>query len=730
MTSYGLTTHYAGESLISGFNFLSIADPTNGFIAYQEYDQAVSQGLVSVDATTDAVTLSVDTTNTYNPDGSEGGRPSVRLESKVAVNQGLVIGDFAHMPGSVCGSWPAFWLYGPNWPNSGEIDIIEGANTAYTNLISAHTGPNCNLPETGVFTGSQQLVNCTSPNDANGYSGCNYLPPTSDMSSYGDNFNAVGGGVYAMDWTSEAIRIWHFPRGSIPQDIVDKAPDPSTWGAPQALFGGGTGTLSCDVETSFSNMNIVINLDLCGSYAGNLWGVNNQCDDYAATCEDWVGNNPSQLTNVFWEINYIDVYTLGATNTAETSTSFIRSTTTVPTTPYPTGSNSTRTTSIAISSPLIPAFSSVTFPTIVGSASVTRSVSSLPSPTDSMVPIHDPATIGTFALLGCFSSSTGYSTFNETAESERMTPEVCVGLCSTSQYAGVYDTNCYCADVLDAGTSALPDRDSCDTPCPGNSDEFCGGIIATTGAVVKKRDAPSNILLTVYGNMALAVSDETVPQPAPGLGGSSPSDYNATVTQTITSTITYTTVCSTDAAKLVTSEYCTTLTITSCPGDYSPGRVTKAAPKYSPGPVSETGPKYGSDTVYTVNKAATGYQPSSMHKAAATGHSSASPVTKAATQANSPQSTEESDAQSDVPMTTMTQTCDKCGANGESTVTLTMPLDLVIDMTKVGHSPVATGQNNASSPMGMMPVQAGASRSSGWSAVLMFGIALAGALLV
>lgn len=133
---------------------------------------------------------------------------------------------------------------------------------------------------------------------ANGYSGCGYLPPTSDMSTYGDNFNAVGGGVYAMDWTSEAIRIWHFPRGGIPQDIIDKTPDPSTWGSPQALFGGGTGLYSCDVEASFSDMNIVINLDLCGSYAGNLWGVNNQCDDYATTCEEWVGNNPSQLTNV------------------------------------------------------------------------------------------------------------------------------------------------------------------------------------------------------------------------------------------------------------------------------------------------------------------------------------------------------------------------------------------------------------------------------------------------
>lgn len=30
-------------------------------------------------------------------------------------------------------------MYGPNWPNNGEVDIIEGGNMAYQNLISAHT---------------------------------------------------------------------------------------------------------------------------------------------------------------------------------------------------------------------------------------------------------------------------------------------------------------------------------------------------------------------------------------------------------------------------------------------------------------------------------------------------------------------------------------------------------------------------------------------------------------
>lgn len=30
-------------------------------------------------------------------------------------------------------------MYGPNWPDNGEVDIIEGANTALKNLMSGHT---------------------------------------------------------------------------------------------------------------------------------------------------------------------------------------------------------------------------------------------------------------------------------------------------------------------------------------------------------------------------------------------------------------------------------------------------------------------------------------------------------------------------------------------------------------------------------------------------------------
>lgn len=50
-----------------------------------------------------------------------GGRDSVRIHSNYIFNGGLILMDAHHMP-TGCGSWPAWWANGPNWPHGGEID--------------------------------------------------------------------------------------------------------------------------------------------------------------------------------------------------------------------------------------------------------------------------------------------------------------------------------------------------------------------------------------------------------------------------------------------------------------------------------------------------------------------------------------------------------------------------------------------------------------------------------
>ena len=68
-----------------------------------------------------------DSTNIV-PDNARG-RDSIRINSKEAFLDSIIVLDIKHMPVG-CGTWPAFWTLsqaGP-WPQGGEIDIIEGGN--------------------------------------------------------------------------------------------------------------------------------------------------------------------------------------------------------------------------------------------------------------------------------------------------------------------------------------------------------------------------------------------------------------------------------------------------------------------------------------------------------------------------------------------------------------------------------------------------------------------------
>jgi hypothetical protein len=101
--TYNLVDTYNSGNFFSSFSFFTGSDPTHGYVSYQSQSAASSQGLINTN--NGQVYLGVDYT-TVNP---SAGRASVRISSNKAYTHGLFIADIAHMPGSICGVWPAFW---------------------------------------------------------------------------------------------------------------------------------------------------------------------------------------------------------------------------------------------------------------------------------------------------------------------------------------------------------------------------------------------------------------------------------------------------------------------------------------------------------------------------------------------------------------------------------------------------------------------------------------------
>ncbi|KAF9218716.1 hypothetical protein BS17DRAFT_822536 [Gyrodon lividus] len=154
-----------GQSFLNAFTWQTITDPNNGRVNYIDEATAHSKGLVSVSG--NQVTLRTDSTTTLDPTGP--GRDTFRLMSNDQYTTHVAIFDIAHMPQG-CATWPAVWFVrsrpfvlsipthlecevGADWPNEGEIDIVEGVNNQNQNLITLHTSADCTMPPSRSMTG-------------------------------------------------------------------------------------------------------------------------------------------------------------------------------------------------------------------------------------------------------------------------------------------------------------------------------------------------------------------------------------------------------------------------------------------------------------------------------------------------------------------------------------------------------------------------------------------------
>ncbi|KAH7185980.1 uncharacterized protein B0J16DRAFT_399835 [Fusarium flagelliforme] len=134
---------------------------------------------------------------------------------------------------------------------------------------------------------------------------------------------------------------------------------------------------------------------------------------------------------------------------------------------------------------------------------VPDSTSSALSPTETVSPTNLEV-IGDFTFLGCLGSPDGYPSFDLVATSDDMTPSKCVSLTTDRLYVGIYDRSCYASDSLES--TSLVGEGQCNTPCRNAPLLFCGGLVGAGGtndALQRRsrfrRDAPSDVLLTLYG---------------------------------------------------------------------------------------------------------------------------------------------------------------------------------------------------------------------------------------
>lgn len=304
-TSYTLSDSIDASNFAASFDFFNETSPTKGFVSYVSENTAQSDLLAGKTAS-GAIYLGTDATNKVAT-----ARDSVRVTSKKSYSAHLMVADIQHMPYGM-GIWPALWELGSGaaWPANGEIDILEGVNAQQTNLATLHTSDGCKMTNTPTaMSGNMTTTDCyINSGNQPGNAGCSVT--AKDTTSYGEGFNAAGGGIYAMEYSATAITIWFFSRTQIPADLASnsKTPDPSTWGTPQAMFTG------CDIVSHFKNMQIIINTEICGSWAGTVWntpgadGKSPATVTGVSTCDSFAANNPSAFEQAYWAINSIRVF--------------------------------------------------------------------------------------------------------------------------------------------------------------------------------------------------------------------------------------------------------------------------------------------------------------------------------------------------------------------------------------------------------------------------------------
>lgn len=226
-----------------------------------------------------------------------------------------------------CGVWPAFWTAAlGTWPDGGEIDIFEGVNRQETNQYALHTsGDGCYADFGMDMLGAPGADNCSI--GANYGAGCTVTDK--NQNSYGPAFTQAGGGAYVMEFTKEFIKIWFKTRTELPSSMTADAKEINTdeLGTPTAYYPNSR----CNIEKFFKAQNVVIDITMCGVWAGSKDVLQQTCPQLAERGFDLdtpldkrilsansteescylkyvINDQKDALKDAYFELNYINIF--------------------------------------------------------------------------------------------------------------------------------------------------------------------------------------------------------------------------------------------------------------------------------------------------------------------------------------------------------------------------------------------------------------------------------------
>ncbi|KAI0772440.1 concanavalin A-like lectin/glucanase domain-containing protein [Trametes elegans] len=308
LAAYNLVKNFSGTNFFDGWDFFDGFDnTTNGAVNYLGEANATADRLTFVNDAGHAI-IKIDNTS-FVPFNEK--RNSVKITTHDFFPIGSVfIFDALHLPFG-CSVWPSFWTMGPDWPRGGEIDILEGVNQMTNDQMTLHASPGCTQAQGVQQLGKTAGADCSE--GRNSSVGCTV--DETQPNSFGQGFNSNGGGVWAAQFDTSGIFVWFWGRGNIPADVSSNGNtvDVATWGTPSAAWPAS----SCNVSEFFTPQQLVIDITLCGDFAG-------QPTIYQQTCGGPLGNstvdicyidnvinNGTNYADAFFEIQYVRVFSTG-----------------------------------------------------------------------------------------------------------------------------------------------------------------------------------------------------------------------------------------------------------------------------------------------------------------------------------------------------------------------------------------------------------------------------------